>query len=45
MLIIARMWRFVRLAHGFLETSKSEAAEHLTKAVEGLDSELLGVFV
>jgi hypothetical protein len=43
LLIFARMWRFVRIFHGFIETNKSEAAGHLTKAVEGMEYELMGV--
>lgn len=44
-MIFGRLWRFVRIAQGFLETTKSERAEQLTDAIEEMEDEIEGVCV
>ena len=42
LLVFLRLWRFVRIAHGFLETYKSERAEQLADALKEKKTEIEG---
>lgn len=38
------MWRFVRIAHGFLETTADEGMEAVAKGLKAREIEIMGMF-